>query len=190
MLAITFPGVNLYPTWITGANWVHTFSPTLVNSARIGFTRTDWNQGFPIDTTGQFGTAGNAKVGITFPNQKFNGFTNQNINANISSVGTSAYNGGVIDNTYSYIDSLNWQRGRHYFSMGIEARRYQNNYPTGNNDGYLGSLNYCGAFTSNGTAPAAMGQRILSGSRTVRRRDSGQRQRWATPMANFRLCPR
>ena len=67
----------------------------------------------------------------------------------MSDVGTTAYNGGIIDNTYSYVDNLTWQHGRHFLSMGIEARRYQNNYPTGNNDGYLGSLNYSGAFTSN-----------------------------------------
>ena len=126
---------------------MHTFSPSLVNSARVGFTRTDWNQGFPEDTTGEFGTSGNAKVGITFPDQRYNGFTNQGVNGNLSDVGTPAYNGGVIDNTYSYADNLAWQLGKHYLSMGIEARRYQNNYPTGNNDGYLGSLNYSGAFT-------------------------------------------
>jgi hypothetical protein len=40
-----------------------------------------------------------------FPNQKFNGFTNQGLNGNLSGVGTPAYNGGVIDNTYSYIDT-------------------------------------------------------------------------------------
>ena len=79
VLAISFPGINLYPTWIVGSNWVHTFSPSLVNSARVGFTRTIWNQGFPQDPTGAFGTAGNAKVGISFPNQKYNGFTNQEL---------------------------------------------------------------------------------------------------------------
>jgi hypothetical protein len=185
VLAITFPGINLFPTWITGANWVHTFTPNLVNSARIGFTRTDWNTGFPVDTTGQFGTAGNAKVGIAFPNQKFNGFTNQGFNANISDVGTSAYNGGVIDNTYSYIDSLSWQHGRHYISMGIEARRYQNNYPTGNNDGYLGSLNYSGQFTSNGNGSSGYGpadfvlDRVSSGGVTLGSVNVGQRQ-WRT----------
>jgi hypothetical protein len=41
-LAISFPGANLFPTWLLGTNWVHTFSPTLVNSARVGFTRTKW----------------------------------------------------------------------------------------------------------------------------------------------------
>ena len=185
VMAITFPGINLYPTWVTGINWVHTFSPSLVNSARVGFTRTDWNQGFPQDPTGQFGTAGNAKVGITFPNQRYNGFTNQGIGGGISDVGTPAYNGGVIDNTYSYVDSLAWQRGKHYLSMGIEARRYQNNYPTGNNDGYLGSLNYSGAFTSNGNGSGGYGpadfvlDRVQSGGVTLSSVNVGQRQ-WRT----------
>ena len=66
VLAISFPGVNLFPTKLGGMNWVHVFSPSLVNSARVGFTRTVWAQNFPIDTTGQFGTNGNAKVGISF----------------------------------------------------------------------------------------------------------------------------
>jgi hypothetical protein len=197
VLAVTFPGINLYPTWVTGMNWVHTFSPSLVNSARVGFTRTDWNQGFPQDPTGQFGTSGNAKVGISFPNQRYNGFTNQGFNANISSVGTSAYNGGVIDNTYSYIDNLTWQHGRHYLSMGIEARRYQNNYPTGNNDGYLGSLNYSGGFTSNGNGSGGYGpadfvlDRVSSGGVTLSSVNVGQRQ-WRTAgfaQDNFKLRP-
>jgi hypothetical protein len=182
VLAITFQNVNLYPTWLTGANWVHTFSPTLVNSARIGFTRTDWNQGFPEDKTGVFGKSGNAKVGIAFPDQRYNGFTNQGFNANISDVGTMAYNGGIIDNTYSYIDDLTWQRGRHFLSMGIQALRYQNNYPTGNNDGYLGSLNYTGAFTSNGNGSSGYGpadfvlDRVSSGGVTLTSVNVGQRQ--------------
>ena len=71
---------------------------------------------------------------------------------------TPAYNGGsLIDNTYSYIDNLTWQHGRHFLSMGVQALRYQNNYPTGNNYGYLGSLNYTGAFTANPCAANAGG---------------------------------
>ena len=153
VLPVFFPGIDLFPTWLMGANWVRTFSPSLVNSARIGFTRTKWDEGLPQDPTGFFGTAGNAKVGITFPGQAYQGFTFQNLGGDLSGVGTSAYNGNnLIDNTYSYLDDLTWQRGRHFLSIGVEAIRYQNNYPTGNNDGYLGSLNYSGAFTAD---PAA-----------------------------------
>ncbi len=198
VLAITFPGINLYPTWIVGSTWTHTFSSSLLNSATIGFTRTDWNQGFPVDSTGIFGTSGNAKVGITFPNQRYNGFTNQGLGGGLSDVGTSAYNGGVIDNTYTYADTLTWQRGRHFLSLGAEVHRYQNNYPTGNNDGYLGSLNYSGAFTSNGTGSGGYGpadfvlDRVSSGGVTLSSVNVGQRQYRVAGFAqdDFRILPK
>jgi hypothetical protein len=188
VLAISFPGVDLYPTKLGGATWVHIFSPSLINSGRVGFTRTVWAQNFPIDTTGQFGTNGNAKVGITFPNQSFAGYTYQSIscgnNCNIFGGGVPVYGGGLIDNTYSYIDDVTWQRGLHSIRMGIEALRYQNNYPTANNYGYLGSLNYNGAFSSNPSAANAGGyggadfllDRVTSAAATLASVNVGQRQ--------------
>jgi hypothetical protein len=199
VLAISFPGIDLFPTWLMGSTWVHTFSPSMVNSARIGFTRTKWFEGLPQDPTGAFGTMGDAKVGITFPNQAFNGFTNQNISGNISSLGTAAYNGNnLIDNTYSYIDNLTWQHGRHFLSIGIDAKRYQNNYPTGNNDGYLGSENYSGAFSSDsalgsqgyGAADFVL-DRVQSAGVTLSSINVGQRQ-WRTAgyvQDNYKLRP-
>jgi hypothetical protein len=182
-LAISFPGVNLYPTHVVGANWVHTFSPALVNSARVGFTRTNWNVGLPSDPTGVFGTNGNTLVGITFTNQAYNGFTGQQISNGASTVGNQALNNGtIIDNTYSYIDNLTWQRGRHYLSMGVQALRYQQNYPTSNNSGYLGNLNYTGAFTSNGAGSNGYGpadfvlDRVQSAQATLTSLNVGQRQ--------------
>jgi hypothetical protein len=184
VLGITFPGANVFPTKVTGVNWVHIFSPTIVNSARVGFTRTNWQEGLPQDPTGQFGTAGNSKVGITFPNQSFDGFSNQSISGGISSVGTPAFDGGLIDNTYSYIDNLTWQRGKHTISTGIQALRYENNYPTSNNNGYLGSLSYNGAFTSNPSLNNAGGyggadfvlDRVSSAAATLSSVNVGQRQ--------------
>lgn len=184
VLPILFPSENLYPTWIVGSTWVHTFSPSMVNAARIGFTRTNWDQGLPTDPSGLFGTSGNSKVGIAFPGQRYNGFTNQNLSNGLTSVGTSAYAAGVIDNTYTYNDVLTWQRGKHFLSMGIDAKRYQNNYPTGNNDGYLGSLNYSGNFTSSPFAETASGygpadfvlDRVSSGGVTLSSVNVGQRQ--------------
>ena len=157
VLAISFPGPNLYPTKVGGANWVHIFSPTVVNSAHIGFTRTVWEQNFPTDPTGQFGTSGNAKVGIPFPDQSYDGYTYQSISGGITAGGNPVYGGGLIDNTYSYIDDLSWQRGKHTLTFGVQALRYQNNYPTANNNGYLGSLDYNGSFTSNPSLSNAPG---------------------------------
>jgi Carboxypeptidase regulatory-like domain len=184
LLDITFPTVNIFPSKVMGANWVHTFSPALINSARIGFTRTIWNTGLPTDPSGQFGTNGNAKVGITFPNQAFEGFTNQGISGGLSSVGTAAFDGGLTDNTYSYIDNVTWQHGLHLLSMGVQALRYQNNYPTSNNNGFLGSLSYSGAFSSNPSGANAGGyggadfllDRVSSAAATLGSVNVGQRQ--------------
>jgi outer membrane receptor protein involved in Fe transport len=195
VLAITFPGVNRYPSKITGATWVHTFSPAIVNQARIGFTRTTWVQGLPGDPSGQFGLTGNSKVGIPFGTQSFVGFTNQGFGvgagfgggggtSNVTDVGRPAFDGGVIDNTYSYIDNLTWQLGRHVVSMGVQAIRYQNNYPTSNNYGFLGTLGYSGAFTSNPSLANAGGyagadfvlDRVGSAAVTLGSTNVGQRQ--------------
>jgi hypothetical protein len=192
VLAITFPGFNNFPTKIVGSTWVHTFSPAIVNQARIGFTRTTWVQGLPGDPSGQFGLTGNSKVGIPFGKQPYVGFTNQGFgvgagfgggggSSDITDVGTTALPGGVIDNTYSYIDNLTWQRGHHVLSLGVQAIRYQNNYPTGNNYGFLGTLGYSGAYTSNGIVNGYAGadfvlDRVGSAAVTLGSTNVGQRQ--------------
>ncbi|MES2221112.1 MAG: carboxypeptidase regulatory-like domain-containing protein [Acidobacteriota bacterium] len=184
VLAISFNGVNLYPTKLGGATWVHIFSPSLINSGRLGFTRVVWAQNFSQDPTGQFGTSGNAKVGITFPNQAYNGYTYQNISGGLFAGGNPVYGGGLIDNTYSYIDDVTWQHGLHSTRMGVQALRYQNNYPTANNSGYLGSLAYSGAFSSNPSAANAGGyggadfllDRVSQAGATLVSVNVGQRQ--------------
>jgi hypothetical protein len=184
VLAISFPGPNLYPTKLGGVNWVHIFSPSIVNSARVGFTRTVWAQNFPTDPTGDFGTTGNAKVGIPFPNQAYAGYSYQSISGGITAGGNPVYGGGLIDNTYSYIDDLTWQRGKHTLNFGMQALRYENNYPTANNYGYLGSLNYSGNFTENPSLSNAGGyggadfvlDRVTSVAATLASVNVGNRQ--------------
>jgi Carboxypeptidase regulatory-like domain len=148
ILAISFSGPTIYPTKLGGSTWVHTFSPNLVNKATVGFTRVVWQENVSVDSTGQFGNNGNKVVGITFPGQFFPGYSNQNITGGITAGGNPVTGGGLIDNTYSYIDTIGWEHGKHYFTMGTSWLRYQNNYPTANNNGYLGSLSYSGQFTS------------------------------------------
>ena len=160
VLPISFPNGSTYPTKLFGVNWVHLFSSNIVNSARVGFTRTNWTQGLPVDGTGRFGTNGDAVVGINFPNQANQGFTAQQFQFNTNNSGNTpttlgnqaSNNGSLIDNTYSYIDDLTVQRGKSTIRVGVQALRYQTNYPTSNNNGYLGTELYTGAFTANPTA--------------------------------------
>lgn len=184
VIPVNFTGVDLYPTKLGGINWIHIFSPTLINSVHIGFTRTVWAQNFPTDPTGIFGTNGDQVVGIPFPNQSFNGYTGQSISGGIDGGGNPVYGGGLIDNTYSYMDDLTWEHGRHTIGVGMQALRYQNNYPTANNNGYLGLMNYSGAFTSNPSAANAGGyggadfvlDDVASANATLASVNVGQRQ--------------
>jgi hypothetical protein len=147
IIPISFPAHNSYPTKIAGASWVHTFSPTIVNEARVGFTRVRWNNGVPSDPTGQFGLTGDSKVGIPFGTQHYVGFTGQSISNNASYIGTNANPQVFTDNTFNYYDNLTWQRGRHLFTMGGQATRYQQNYLNSGNVGFLGQFSYSGAYT-------------------------------------------
>ena len=190
VLPVAFPGTNIFPSKLGGANWIHIFSANIVNSALIGFTRVNWNEGLPVDNTGAFGTSGDAKVGINFPNQTYQGFTYQNISGGLSGLGNAALdNNTLTDNTYSYIDNLNIQRGAHTFTIGVQALRYQNNYPTSNANnnnggGFLGQLGYTGAFTSDSAIPGGSGfggadfvlDRVANADATLGSSNVGQRQ--------------
>ncbi len=149
IIPISFPAHNTYPTKIAGASWVHTFSPAIVNEARFGFTRVRWNNGVPSDPTGQFGLTGDSKVGIAFGKQQYVGFTGQSISNNASYIGTNANPQVFTDNTFNYYDNLTWQRGRHLFTMGGQATRYQQNYLNSGNVGFLGQFKYTGVYSAN-----------------------------------------
>lgn len=149
LIPVFFPAHNTYPTKIAGASFVHTFSPHIVNEARFGFTRVRWNNGVPSDPSGLFGLSGDSKVGIPFAVQQYPGFTLQSINnTNANSIGTNANPQVFTDNTFNYYDNLTWQRGRHSFSIGGQATRYQQNYLNASNVGFLGSFAYNGQFTA------------------------------------------
>jgi hypothetical protein len=150
VLPITFPAANKYPTHVGGANWVHVFSPALINEVHAGFTRVNWINSIPTDPTGQFGTTGDSIVGVPLPYpQSFDGFTAQSIGGNLSTLGNSANLQVLTDNQFYYDDDLTWQRGQHLFSIGAQALRYQENFYTAENYGFLGSFDYSGEFTSN-----------------------------------------
>jgi hypothetical protein len=150
VLITDFPGENQFPTTLGGIDWAHTFSPSLVNLARVGFTRSNLSYSVPVDPTGAFGTKGDSLLGITYANQTVAGFTRQNFG--LSGVGTSGGPSINIENAFSYIDNLTWQHGRHFISMGIQAIRYQQNYTTDNNNGgELGNMSYNGNFTWDGS---------------------------------------
>ena len=149
LIPVFFSSPSSYPTKLGGGSWIHTFSPAIVNEARVGFTRVRWDQGVPIDPSGIFGLTGNQVVGIPFGIQSYVGFSDQGIGGGANDVGTSALPQQFRDNTFNYQDNVTWQHGRHLFSFGAQAIRYQQNYINAENFGFLGQQIYNGSYTSN-----------------------------------------
>ncbi|WP_114207937.1 TonB-dependent receptor [Acidisarcina polymorpha] len=189
-LLITFPTASQYPFKGLAFNWVHTFSPSIVNEARAGYSRVRWIQGLPEDLTGAFGLNGNSLLGINaaqpypgFADLAFNAQTSGSSNAaNVpTTIGTSGLASNLLDNTFTYGDNLTIERGKHTFKMGVEILRYQQNdfYP--GNNGAMGSFGYSGNFTSNATNPGysvadfVTDQALVAGVGQVTGR-TGQRQ--------------
>lgn len=148
VLPITFPGANDYPTKSVVVNWVHVFSPALVNEFRGGFTRVHWITGAPNDTTGEFGIKGDPTVGIPFPNQPFAGFSLMNIATSESNVGNDAVATIFVENNFDYGDNFTWQHGKHLTKFGAQIVRYQQNYYYPGNDGAMGMFVYNNLFTA------------------------------------------
>ena len=168
IIPVFFPSHNVYPSKLGGGSWVHTFSPAIINEARIGFTRVYWDNSVPTDPSGQFGLTGDQKVGIPFGTQAYVGFSGQSFSGNSFGSGNGSYNSPsyigtnanlqyFIDNTFNYEDNLTWQHGRHLFSIGVQATRYQQNFLNDGNVGFLGTFGYSGAFTSNPNVSSGAG---------------------------------
>ncbi|MGO8719934.1 MAG: carboxypeptidase regulatory-like domain-containing protein [Acidobacteriaceae bacterium] len=151
VLPVTFPTNNDYPFHSGVVNWVHTFSPSLINQFRAGMSRIEWYTGVPTDPSGAFGKTGDAKVGIPFPNQPFDGFSEMNFATNESNIGTVAIVTNFVDNDFNYGDDLIWEHGQHITKFGVQIARYQQNYYYAGNDGALGQFIYDNYYTANTT---------------------------------------
>ncbi len=137
-IAITFPTTNDYPFKGVAFNGVHTFSSSIVNEFRAGWSRVRWTQGVPVDPTGAFGTSGNSLVGINYA-QPYAGFTLQDFGATggapsgysvanqtyLTALGTFGGGSSLIDNTFTYGDNITFQFRAHTIRAGVDILRYQ-----------------------------------------------------------------
>lgn len=146
---VFFQSGSDYPDKVFVMSNVHTFSSSVVNELRAGYSRIRWIQGEPVDTTGAFGLHGDATVGICSGcTQPFEGFAAQNVSG-LNTPGNSAGGTNFIDNTFDYSEALTWQHGNHSSKVGVEFVRYQQNNFYPGNDGALGGFTYNGEFSSN-----------------------------------------
>ncbi len=102
--------------------WDRSFSPTLLNEARVTAQRMNIAQAFPassLPTPGQLG------IGIT-PDQSTGpsliGF-NRGLTLGFSPQGPTT----EINNTFGYADTLTWLKGQHTMKFGFSFSAFQNN---------------------------------------------------------------
>ena len=180
---ITFPTSSDYPFKGVAINEVHTFSSSIVNEFRAGWSRVRWTQGVPIDYTGAFGTTGNSVVGINYA-QPYAGFTLQDFDEGgqgisnqtyFTNLGTFGGGSSLIDNTFTYGDDITFQLQKHTIRAGVEILRYQQNNFYPGNDGVMGREEYTGAYTGEPISDFVTGNVYYAGvAANVGR--SGQRQ--------------
>jgi len=159
------PGLNSFPLspqnfadtpiYNGVANWTHTFSPTLVNEARIGANYVQLHNGaaFP-DSAGNIAE----DIGIADGNARGPGLMSLGIGGGFASaIGDIGIEQMFADTVIQAQDGLIINKGKHTIHTGFEYMRERiNTYYSGNN-GKFGYMNYSGRFTAGPNALAAAG---------------------------------
>ena len=153
---LVFPASNTTPFQAGVLNLTHTFSPSLVNEARIGLNRIVIDRGF--DSKGLGNVA--EDLGIAQGNALTPGLMSINFGGFSSSVGSADVGRQlfVADNTYQYSDNLTILRGRHMMKTGFLFMHQQFNW-FDSAGGKAGSMSFGGLFTSgpNTSTPTSVG---------------------------------
>jgi Carboxypeptidase regulatory-like domain/TonB dependent receptor len=144
-----------YPLKNAVFDYVHTFTPTLINDARVGF------QDFPANDQ-QFTNPTGKDLPAVFGIPDVTGDFLPGIDFGVGAVsGLSPFIGTLDlyeefhDSTIEAEDSLTWTRGRHSVHAGFQLLNYRMNDSYPGDGGIAGGFGFSGQFTGNGTGTAA-----------------------------------
>ena len=169
VLPTSAAGVKEGPTVGAVVAWTRTFTPTIVNDFRYGFTRT-----VIIDTfSDPFGTqeGGNAKLGIP-GGQLAPGFSSMTPGEGLSTIGNTGILSDGKDNKYHISETLTISKNRHFLRFGANGVRYQQNRFYSGNNGALGSFGYSATYSGSSLADFMLDQVTTKG------RGQGDGRRW------------
>ncbi len=128
-------------------NWVHIFTPTLLNEVRAGFNRAKYftvpdgsmGENPARDTFGFKNTTANPSIAYGLPLFTFSG--------GWASVGHgNQYPANSVTQTYQYVDNLTWVRSAHTFKTGFDLRRTRLTAYVGGTA--RGQANFTGQYTN------------------------------------------
>jgi hypothetical protein len=144
-LPVFMTGGTENPTQSFVLNWNRTMSATIVNEARVAYSRIIINDR-AIDWSGQLGTDGNQRFGIP-GGQPFAGLSAIGLGGGLSGIGSLGVTSNTADNKFIFYDNLTWQKGKHLIKMGGQFMRYQQNRYYSGNNGVLGVFRYNGTYS-------------------------------------------
>jgi outer membrane receptor protein involved in Fe transport len=172
---------------LAGLGWVHSFSPSIVNEADFGYTRTVFpgsEQGAGTNYTEEAAIGGFNLTSAEFP-----GFPGLSISGYTGLNGEAFRPIRIRENQWVLQDNLNIVRGDHSIEAGFDARWYA--YDSYNAAFSRGQFNFTGAYTGNGFADFLLGY-PYSGSRDFPRNLFGafDRDQALYAQDNWKLKPR
>src|SRR6185295_170009 len=148
----TSPGISTPRSGVI--TWNHSFSPAVLNEARVGVNRTK-SSALTTDT-GHVGNLGE-KIGIPGANSPGPGLPLLTI-SDVTSIGSRGSDSIAASTTFQYTDSLTITHGRPIFKTGGEILPYRPNRFSASNHGLWRAFTFSGAYTQQiGTANTGSG---------------------------------
>ena len=135
--ALSSIGPQDQPVRNFGAQWLHTFTPTLLNELRIGFNVVDFSN--PSNVAGNVGNLAQT-IGITGGNTYLAGLPS--ITAGAFGVGSAGLFQAFHTSTPQVNDSFSITHGRHQLKMGFQYERIRLDNVYSGNSGELGSITF------------------------------------------------
>ena len=142
-------------------NWTHTFSPNLVNEARVGFNWVSFvNNNIGFDSSvGQLasglGIAGVTSKGLPLFVFSPGGTITAPGAGPLANIGNGVSLENFASTAIQFNDNLVYSHGRHVIKAGFQLNKYRINVFYAGNGGELGILSYQGQFTAPGSTAAA-----------------------------------
>jgi len=149
--------------------WTHTFTPSILNEARVGANWVTLQNGTTFDSSiGNLGTTlGIANANTVGPGLLLLGFGGGTAPApgtgTLTNVGDRLVNLNFADTVIQFNDGLTYTHGKHVIKTGFQMWRYRVNTFYSGNSGEYGSILFGGSFSGDAGADFYLGYPVATG---------------------------